>query len=86
MEKIERIPVTHTDIIHYFYCDGCGDYLGKSEEYDDGYYESIGKRAIHLNLPTGWFRTNKHFCNNCKEQFYRRLEKNITQLGFVEER
>ena len=41
MEKKETVICTVEETTHHFYCDDCNKYLGKTEEYDDGYFENL---------------------------------------------
>ena len=37
MEKVQKYNVTFERTMHHFWCDECGEYLGVTEEYGDGY-------------------------------------------------
>lgn len=74
MEKIETT--------HQFYCDNCNKYLGKTKEYDDGYYPELGKFELKFYLPSGWYKINKYFCDECKEKFLKKVENTLVDLGF----
>ncbi len=67
-----------------FYCDDCGKFLGKSEEYDDGYYEKLGEFEVKFNF-NGWYKLEKHLCDECKEKETKKIEKSLKELGFVKD-
>lgn len=43
MNKTRKQIVEVERFSHDFYCDECEKYLGRSEEYDDGFYKVIGE-------------------------------------------
>lgn len=85
MEQIKHKKVENIANIHEFYCDGCGGYLGESEEYNDGYYAQPGDFNLGL-YTTQWFRVRKHFCFECKEKFLNKLNDFLLECGFEKER
>lgn len=82
MEK--RIEVKTNTIINEieFYCDDCGNFLGKTEEYDDWYYEELGEFEVDFYF-NGWYKLEKHLCDECKEKETKKIEKALKKLGFV---
>ena len=63
MEKLETRTCTIEETTHHFYCDDCNKYLGKTEEYDDGWYPELGEFGLKMHLPSGWYEVNKCFCD-----------------------
>ena len=63
---------------HHFYCDDCNKYLGKSQEYDDGWYQDLRE----FNVQFGEYHISKHLCDDCKERFSERLGEMLIELGF----
>ena len=43
MEKVLEKEKLVKIITHEFYCDSCGKKIGKSIEFDDGYYEQLNE-------------------------------------------
>ena len=80
MDTEQFILRTH----HMFYCDECGKYLGESQEYDDGWYDSIGEfeTSYYLN---GWYRMQKCLCDNCKKEIISKITSALQDLGFIKE-
>lgn len=85
MEKLETNTRTIKNVTHHFYCDSCNKYLGKSEEYDDGYYPELGEFELNFYLPDGWYNINKCFCYGCREKFLNKMRSTLTELGFKKE-
>lgn len=83
MEKVEEKIVEVKRKIHKFYCDKCGEYLGESEEYDDGYYAEIGHivERIVINGTPYYYKGN--LCSECKEEHYKELSNLFETIGFV---
>ena len=67
---------------HHFYCDDCNKYLGKSQEYDDGWYQDFGEFKLEFYLPSGWYEVNKCLCDECRQKFLQKVEKTLVELGF----
>ena len=82
MERIKNTTRIKEDLIHHFYCDECNNYLGKSTEYDDGYYTELGKFKLDFKLPSGWFTIENCLCDECKEKYLKIVEKELIKLGF----
>lgn len=85
MEKSEQFTTTTIVTYHHFYCDECGNYLGKVSEYDDGWYPEIGELEIKFHLPQGWYKIEKHFCDKCRSKFLSMLETTLVDIGFERE-
>ena len=82
MEKLETRPCTREETTHHFYCDDCNKYLGKTEEYDDGYYPELGEFELKFYLPSGWYKVNKCLCDECRQKFLQKVEKTLVELSF----
>lgn len=66
---------------HHFYCDECGEFLGVSHEYEDGYYEKLGEFTLELRV-SSWYNVKKNLCDKCKEKFINKVENALIELGF----
>lgn len=82
MEKLETKTCTREETTHHFYCDDCNKYLGKTEEYDDGWYPELGEFELKFYLPSGWYEVNKCLCDECRQEFLQKVEKTLVELGF----
>lgn len=82
MEKLETRTCTREETTHHFYCDDCNKYLGKTEEYDDGWYPEIGEFELKFYLHSGWYEVNKCLCDECRQKFLQKVEKTLVKLGF----
>ena len=70
-------------ITHKFYCDECGVFLGESEEYDDGYYNEIGKCEWEMRFTYGkWMTKTGNYCSNCEPKVRERIISDLKELGF----
>ena len=85
MEKEVKESVRRIETTHEFYCDECGKYLGRSEEYEDGYYYKIGeyKWAYH-ERECGWLHKKGNYCKECKEKISEQITRALKNLGFRE--
>ncbi len=83
MEKVEEKIVEVKRKVHKFYCDKCGEYLGESEEYDDGYYEEIGYIYEDIVVDETPYRYIGYLCNNCKEKHFKELGSFLETIEFV---
>lgn len=81
MEKINAITKEVEDYERLFYCDECGEYLGMSEEYDDGWYERLGEFELSFYI-NGWYRVKKCLCHDCAEEFLSNLKNHLENIGF----
>ena len=80
----EHILCTLGPIIdHIFYCDECGAYIGKSREYDDGWYDTLGEVEFSFYIDR-WYRVKKCLCGNCAAKFIENLKATLKDFGFKE--
>ena len=82
MERLETKTYTKEDTIHHFYCDDCNEYLGKTEEYDDGYYHKLGEFKLSFRILGNPLTVEKHLCDKCKKKFLEKIEDSLKELGF----
>ena len=68
MQKETREQITRTRITHTFYCDMCGKEIGSSTEYEDGYYQKLGKYSEKVFINHTWYTLEKCLCNHCAEK------------------
>lgn len=85
MEKIIPIKKTITENKHQFFCDGCGQFLGESCEYDDGYYKRFGNYGPSINVNSRIYSMDKLFCDECAEKVEQELLQVIKKLGYKRE-
>lgn len=85
MEKTEITIQTIEKHTHYFYCDSCNKYLGKAEEYEDGWYATLGKFELKFYVSNKWYRLNKCFCDECKNNFIDNMKSILQNIGFEED-
>lgn len=89
MEQVKISPRYYEERMHYFYCDGCSKYLGESHEYNNGWYEKIGKFELNIYLDgidmDGNYIFNKCLCEICKHKTMLEIEENLRRLGFKNE-
>lgn len=87
METIENKNRTIVETYHTFYCDYCGELIGKSRENSDGYYKELGRFEIFLYLE-GKIRNRlgkkKCLCDVCQEKATNEIYEALTVLGFEE--
>ena len=81
MEKIEMVTYTTERPEHHFYCDDCGDWIGVSEEYDDGWYAELGEFELDFYI-NGWYRIKKCLCHDCAKGFLSNLKNHLEDIGF----
>lgn len=82
MEQIKVSPRYYEERIHHFYCDGCCKYLGQSLEYDDGWYEEIGKFELQYCIDSKYYILHKHLCKECEGKLLLEIEQDLRRLGF----
>lgn len=82
MENLEVTKQTMLIHRHHFYCDKCNEYLGASEEYDDGWYYPHGDFELKYFLDGSWYRLNKCFCDDCKSEFVDDFKATLENMGF----
>ena len=86
MEKTIAEEQTVTRERHFFYCDECGDFLGESEEWPDGYYENIGDYTWkYYDKSCDWLAKRGNYCDKCKEKIAMRIAEALRDLGFTKE-
>lgn len=85
MEKIVKV------ITHEFYCDFCGEKIGESVEFDDGYYEELNEVefVIQNNYGANRYSKKMHLCDTCRplevEAFRGRYKAFCESLGLTKE-
>lgn len=84
LDQVTERKIEINKKMHNFYCDGCGTFLGASEEYDDGYYHECGGFELKLHTDK-WYAFKKHYCDNCRREFLNKLNLGLKELGFYEE-
>lgn len=82
MEQVKTKPRYYEKREHNFYCDGCGKYLGQSLEYDDGWYEELGKFESQCFIDSGYYILHKHLCKKCEGKLSLEIEENLRRLCF----
>lgn len=85
MEKINSKIKKVKDYEHLFYCDECGEYLGTSAEYDDGWYERLGEVKFSVYIDGDWYKVNKCLCDDCADKFFSNLKTHLKSIGFEKE-
>lgn len=86
MEKVNYYEKNIECATHTFYCDKCGKELGVSEEYDDGWYEELGKYEESFYIHTkGWYKLHKNLCNFCWGKYTNKIADALLELGFEKE-
>ena len=82
MEHVEYKTGTKTFITHKFYCDDCGEFVGSSTEFDDGYYEEFGNVECKFLLSSEFYRINKTLCESCKNKIFEKIAGVLLDVGF----
>ena len=85
MEQTKVSPRYYEERMHYFYCDECGKYLGQSLEYNDGYYEELGKFELQCYIDNRYI-LHKHLCKECESKLLLEIERELRKLGFKPEK
>lgn len=85
MDKIIPIKRTITENKHQFFCDECGQFIGESYEYDDGYYQEFGNYTPDVEINHVGYSLGKLLCDKCEEKAERELLQAIKQLGYKRE-
>ena len=83
MEKINSKIVEMPQIIHEFYCDDCGEYIGSSDEYDDGYYYEPSVYELKYFLNGSWYKLKKCLCEDCVKKKNNTIKQMFLDNGFV---
>lgn len=81
MEKAKTIRRVKNVLVCEFYCDICGEKIGESEEYSDGYIAELGEFEYSVNV-NGWYKIKKCLCDNCKEIYTNKIICALKELGF----
>ena len=84
MEKTNYKSKTVKATEHSFYCDECNEYLGTTEEYDDGWYEALGDFELSFYIDD-WYRVKKCLCKDCANKYLSNLKNSLIILGFEKE-
>lgn len=83
MEHIKSKKEVKKQIVHEIYCDMCGEFLGESVEYADGYYENWGEFVEQFYIrDRGWYIIRKNFCKSCRQEFIDNLIELFKSQGF----
>ena len=91
MEKIVEKEKLVKMITHEFYCDSCGKKIGKSIEFDDGYYEQLNEVVFVIQNRYGSNRYSKkmNLCDTCRplevEAFKGRYKAFCESLGLIKD-
>ena len=80
MHNVNEYQEVITKRTHNFQCDNCNKFLGSSEEYDDGYYETFGNRTIAINLDKKKLEFKACLCDECYNEFIRQFKNNIKPI------
>lgn len=83
MEKITSKEVKSILNTHNFYCDMCEKHLGSTEEYDDGYYATIGDYDLKFNVDSEWYRLHRNLCIDCRAKMREEIINALLSMGFV---
>lgn len=86
MQKVEERKIEVERRVYSFYCDGCGKFLGESEEWDDGYVPDTGTFWHNIFFNDYWYRLKKCFCPECEEKQIRKTIETLKRLGYKEEK
>lgn len=85
MEKIVSKEIKSILNTHNFYCDMCGKHLGNTQEYDDGYYATIGDYDLEFNINEEWYKLHRNLCVECRTKFREEIINILLSKGFVKE-
>lgn len=85
MEKITSKEVKSILNTHNFYCDMCGKHLGNTEEYNDGYYKTIGDYDLKFNVNSEWYSLHCNLCVECRAKMREGIINALLSMGFVKE-
>lgn len=94
--EIISSEITVTQNTHKFFCDECNEFLGETTEYEDGYYNELGKYDQNIYVYShgkfssdssqksnpGWFILNQCLCKSCSENKTKKIIEVLTELGF----
>ena len=83
MEKTISRNVKRKQYYHEFYCDKCNKFLGKTAEYDDGWYPRLGEYEQKFNVNGyGWCELELNLCDKCKAEKNLLILISLKELGF----
>lgn len=85
MEKITSKEAKSILNTHNFYCDMCEKHLGNTEEYDDGYYATIGDYDLEFNVNSEWYSLHRNLCVECRSKMRQKIIDVLLSMGFVKE-
>lgn len=85
MEKITSKEVKSILNTHNFYCDMCEKHLGSTEEYDDGYYATIGDYDLKFNVNSEWYSLHFNLCVECRAKKRQEIIDTLLSMGFIKE-
>lgn len=83
MEKITSKEVKSILNTHDFYCDMCEKHLGSAEEYNDGYYATIGDYDLKFNVNSEWYKLHRNLCIECRAKFRKDIIDTLLSKGFI---
>lgn len=81
MQKTKIKQRVKNILVYEFYCDVCGEKIGESKEYSDGYIAELGEFEYSFNI-NGWYKIKKCLCDNCKEIYINKIVSTLKELGF----
>lgn len=84
-DKIIPIKRTITENKHQLFYDECGQFIGESYEYDDGYYQEFGNYTPDVEINHVGYSLGKLLCDKCEEKAERELLQAIKQLCYKRE-
>ena len=85
MDKITSKEVKSILNTHNFYCDMCEKHLGSTEEYEDGYYATIGNYDLKFNVNSEWYSLRCNLCVECRAKKRQEIIDTLLSMGFVKE-
>ena len=90
MERIDDNFIRTNRPVHRQYCDECGQCIGNSVEYEDGYYERYGEYElkVYVGCPEDhpykdWYHYNKQLCKKCQTIKTDRFLEILEKFGFT---
>ena len=84
METTRLESVMRCRKIHTFICDGCGEIIGESEEYEDGYYAEIGEYEQKACIDEKWYIHKATYCQECASNKTKAVIAALKSIGFTE--
>ena len=82
MEKETRTIYKKELVEHSFYCDSCNEYLGTTEEYDDGWYDKLGRFELKFFVANEWLYLEKCLCDTCRDNLVNNMKSILKSMGF----